>query len=97
MVTVLMAQRELFEKCQSERLGSEEPDLSAVRERLNGALEELRTAECFPWTQQQLRSWQHVFRNMANWLPEAERREIQDEFVKEVNRWQPHRSTNADD
>lgn len=92
-----MAQRELFENPQFDLADNQEPNPDAIRQRLNAALEELNAAKTFPWTRQQLRSWQHVFRNMSNWLPENERNEIQAKFLTELNRWQRHQKTIVDD
>lgn len=51
-------------------------------------LETLRTTEEMPWNPWQLRSWQHVFHNMANWLPQDERDKLRQEFTKELERLQ---------
>ncbi len=82
-----MRQSDLFAAGRLEKQVSQGPDRDAIRERLNAVLRELRTAETFPWTPAQLRSWRHVFHNMANWLPETERDEIRQAFLAEISRW----------
>jgi hypothetical protein len=39
-----------------------------------------------PWTPSQVRSWKHVFHNMANWLPAEEREQLRREFRDEMAR-----------
>ena len=63
------------------------PDLEHIRAKLNTALEELRAADSFPWTEKDLHIWRLLFRQMPNWLPEQERTEIQQAFLRELDRW----------
>lgn len=83
-----MPQVDLFQESQQEVSVSQAPDPSSARQRLMAALLELRTATDFPWTQQQLKSWRVVFRNMAKLLPENESNRLQMEFKEELDRWE---------
>ena len=62
------------------------PDPDAIRLRLAGVLDQLRSAGRMPWEPWQLRSWCHVFYNMANWLPPEERDKLRQDFSTEVER-----------
>ena len=81
-----MRQGDLFDGYR-ERPASQTPDPDRIRTQLNGALQELRTADSFPWTDMNLRVWRALFRQMPNWLPEQERTEIQQAFRVELQRW----------
>ena len=81
-----MRQGDLFEGYTRERV-PETPDLDDIRARLNVPLQELRTADSFPWTEAKLRHWRIIFRQMPNWLPEQERTEVQQAFLQELDRW----------
>ena len=81
-----MRQGDLFENYERERV-SETPDLTWIRGQLNGALQELREADSFPWSEQDLGVWRNIFRQMPNWLPEQERTDIQQAFRQALDRW----------
>jgi hypothetical protein len=81
-----MAQLDLFGKSQLRVSVPQRPDLSAIRLRLVQVLEELKGATQIPWAPTQLKSWQHVFYNMANWLPADERDDFRQRFTQELSR-----------
>ena len=82
-----MRQFDLFAGASSRVHAPQSPDPDTIRGRLL-CLETLRTTEEMPWNPWQLRSWQHVFHNMANWLPQDERDKLRQEFTKELERLQ---------
>ena len=82
-----MRQGDLFDNY-GERPAPPNPDPEDIRARLNDALRELRTADAFPWTEMDLRVWRHLFPQMSNWLPEAEREELRCAFLAELDRWE---------
>lgn len=92
-----MKPTDLFENYQSGTPISQQPDTAAIRGRLNAALRELRSASTFPWTPEQLKSWQHVFLNMAHWLPASERELLRHELREELDRWQSRSLRNGED
>lgn len=57
-----------------------------VRPRLAALLAEARAAEENPWTAERTRVHAHIFHNMANWLPAAERDAVRAAFVVELIR-----------
>ena len=81
-----MPQLDLFGNIEPEQNISQKPDAERIRLILSSALQELRNAELMPWDAPRLRSWQHVFANMTNWLPEHERQEISRQFNSELAR-----------
>jgi len=83
-----MRQIDLFSAARVKLRVPQSPDPDAVRERLNEVLQQLRSAESMPWEGSKLRSWQHVFHNMANWLPAEERDRLRQEFSREIERLQ---------
>lgn len=83
-----MNQFDLFARARSRVHVPQRPDPEAIRLRLIGVLEELRATERMPWEPPQLRSWQHVFNNMASWLPAEEGARLRQEFAKEIERLQ---------
>ena len=83
-----MRQFDLFAGTRSASQVPQSPDPEAIRARLLDVLEQLRTTEQMPWKPWQLRSWQHVFHNMANWLPQDERDRLRQEFFTQVERLQ---------
>ena len=64
------------------------PDPEKVRQRLLALLEKARSAERMPWPEREARTWQIVFPNMANWLPEDEAEQLRFEFAREMERLQ---------
>ena len=81
-----MSQLDLFGGAKQGSSPAHTPDAKAVRERLNTILQQLRAANRMPWTPAQLRSWRHVFHNMANWLPPEERDKFREDFTAEIAR-----------
>ena len=81
-----MSQLDLFAVLKKSSATPETPDPEVIRERLNGVLRQLRGAERMPWTDAELRSWRHVFPNMANWLPADERDGLRQQFTAEITR-----------
>ena len=81
-----MSQLDLFSKSARAVSAAETPDPNAIRERLTGVLQQLRAADRMPWKPTELRSWRHVFHNMANWLPADERDRLRRDFIAEVAR-----------
>ncbi len=57
-----------------------------VRPRLAALLAEARAATENPWTAERTRVHAHLFHNMANWLPPAERDATRAAFVAELTR-----------
>src|SRR5215217_5112367 len=64
------------------------PDVETVRRRLNLLLDKARSAKEMPWSERDVRMWQIVFPNMANWLPEEEAEQLRFEFAREMQRLQ---------
>src|SRR5438132_11958468 len=62
------------------------PDPETIRRRLNALLERARHAEVMPWSERDMRMWQTVFPNMANWLPDDEAAQLRLEFAQEMER-----------
>jgi hypothetical protein len=83
-----MRQFDLFAGARPRAHVPQSPDPDAIRVRLLDVLEQLRNTERMPWDPAQLRSWQHVFRNMANWLPPEEGDRLRQEFSREIERLQ---------
>lgn len=83
-----MRQIDLFAGARSRVHVPQTPDPEAVRTRLLSVLEQLSSAKQMPWEPWQLRSWQYVFHNMANWLPPEERDMLRETFSREVERLQ---------
>lgn len=83
-----MRQFDLFTGARSRVHVPQSPDPEAIRVRLDAVLQELRCADQIPWDLPKLRSWEHVFHNMANWLPQDERDALRREFTKELERLQ---------
>lgn len=57
-----------------------------VRPRLLALLAEARAAERTPWPARAAEANAHLFHNMANWLPEAERDALRADFRSELDR-----------
>ena len=81
-----MRQIDFFAENREEKPIPQTPDAENVRARLSSALQQLRDADHMPWTAAQVRSWKHVFHNMANWLPPEERDKLRQEFAMEIER-----------
>jgi hypothetical protein len=62
------------------------PDPEKVRRRLRALIEKARLAEKMPWSERDARTWQIVFPNMANWLPDDEAEQLRFEFAQEIER-----------
>jgi hypothetical protein len=62
------------------------PDPDTVRRRLQAILQKARQAQTMPWPERDVRMWQTVFPNMTNWLPEAEAKQLQLDFFREIER-----------
>lgn len=62
------------------------PDPEVVRRRLNRLLETARQAEAMPWSDRDMRMWQTVFPNMANWLPQDEANQLRLAFREQLER-----------
>ena len=63
------------------------PDLAVVRGKLHKWLADVRACEAgSPWSKRETGSNIITFRQMANWLPEAERDQLRFEFVQELDR-----------
>jgi hypothetical protein len=81
-----MRQLDLFAAAKPGASTAQTPDPNVIRERLNAVLEQLRAANSMPWKPAELRSWRHVFHNMANWLPPEERDKLRRDFTAEIAR-----------
>ena len=75
-----MAQLELF--AQPDVAVSTVPTVESVRGRLDAVLRLLRSASELPWSAKETARWKVVFPQMADWLPENERHEVREEFVR---------------
>lgn len=62
------------------------PEPDAVRARLLEWLATARAAREMPWTPQRVGTLEHLFHNMANWLPEDERDGLRRAFAAELAR-----------
>lgn len=81
-----MRQIDLFAENRAGKPIPQTPDPDDVRARLNFVLQQLRDADDMPWTPVEVRSWKHVFHNMANWLPSDERDKLRQDFTTEIER-----------
>ncbi len=64
----------------------EVPEPDVIRARLGALLEVARAARTMPWDPPRARAQQHLFRNMARWLPEPEAERLHGAFLEEMNR-----------
>ena len=64
----------------------ETPDADAIRARLHAVLDTLRAARAMPWEPARVRTQEHLFQNMTNWLPEVERDALRLAFAAEMAR-----------
>ncbi|HEV2300166.1 MAG TPA: hypothetical protein VGR91_01230 [Stellaceae bacterium] len=62
------------------------PDPDAIRTRLTAMLALVRDATKLPWEVPRARAQEHLFHNMAAWLPPDERDALRTAFVAEMNR-----------
>lgn len=65
---------------------TEAPDPELVRKRLHAILNEARNASTMPWAASRVRAIEHLFRNMTNWLPEAEGETLREGFFQQMSR-----------
>lgn len=65
---------------------SYEPDPDSVRAELTAILAKARAAPAQPWSRREALLYRTVFPQMANWLPEAEARQLCFEFQAELER-----------
>ena len=57
-----------------------------ARKRLLKVLAEARAAATLPWSQRELRKWEILFPQMAEWLPGDEADQLCFEFSQEIER-----------
>jgi hypothetical protein len=62
------------------------PDPDDVRQRLHAILNAARAAERMPWDARRARTYQTIFPQMANWLPDEEAEQLRFEFTREIAR-----------
>jgi hypothetical protein len=62
------------------------PDPERARRKLLALLERARSADVMPWSDRDVRMWQTVFPQMANWLPDDEAEQLCFEFAQEIER-----------
>lgn len=62
------------------------PDPERARRKLLALLERARAADVMPWSERDVRMWQTVFPQMANWLPKDEAEQLCFEFSQEIER-----------
>ena len=64
----------------------ETPDADAIRARLHTVLALVRGARKMPWEPSRARAQEHLFINMATWLPSQERDALRQAFAAEMRR-----------
>lgn len=64
----------------------ETPDPDAIRKRLKAMLALVCDAAELPWEMPRARAQEHLFHNMAAWLPPDERDALRSAFLAEMNR-----------
>jgi hypothetical protein len=57
-----------------------------VRVKMLAMLEEVRNAETMPWPEHRMRTFETIFPQMANWLPEDEADRLRAEYAREIER-----------
>lgn len=57
-----------------------------ARARLMKVLAEARAAATLPWSERDLRMWEVLFPQMAEWLPDDEAHQLRFEFAQELER-----------
>jgi hypothetical protein len=65
---------------------TETPEPGTVRLRLHALLATVRHASEMPWEPSRARAQEHLFTNMANWLPQDERDALRQAFAAEMTR-----------
>ncbi len=79
-------QGDLFAATASSIPPPEIPDPITIRARLHALLALVRDACEMPWEPSRARVQEHLFINMASWLPQEERDDLRQAFVVEINR-----------
>ena len=64
----------------------ETPDPRIIRTRLEAMLALVRNAAEIPWETRRARVQEHLFHNMAAWLPPRERDALRSAFLAEMSR-----------
>ncbi len=65
---------------------SYDPNPDSVRAELEDVLARARAAPAQPWDAREVSYYRTVFPQMANWLPEAEARQLRSAFASELER-----------
>ena len=83
-----MRQTDLFDTARPSATApvSQTPDPEMIRARLQALLQTVRNANEMPWQASRTRTQEHLFHNMANWLPEQERDALRSAFTAEMER-----------
>jgi hypothetical protein len=76
-------QPDLFDGAPTQPTG---PSPEAIRARLDALLATAREAERMPWDSRRTRVNEVLFHQMANWLAEADRDALREEFAQELCR-----------
>jgi hypothetical protein len=84
-----MRQGDLFAAKASSITPPEIPDRIAIRARLHALLALLRDACEMPWEPSRARVQEHLFINMASWLPQEEGEDLRHAFAAEMRRLRP--------
>lgn len=82
-------QLNLFGEGENRLQAPEQPKLdhaARAREKLEALIERARRAQTMPWSDRDVRMWETVFPQMANWLPEEEARQMVLEFDQQIAR-----------
>jgi hypothetical protein len=83
-----MRQGDLF-AARASSIPPETPDPIAIRARLHALLALVRGACEMPWEPSRARVQEHLFINMASWLPQEEREDLRQAFAAEMRRLRP--------
>lgn len=62
------------------------PNPELVRQRLHALLATARGAERMPWDARRAKTFETIFPQMANWLPDDEAEQLRFEFEQEIER-----------
>ncbi|MGH7065961.1 MAG: hypothetical protein ACREET_17955 [Stellaceae bacterium] len=83
-----MRQTDLFEIAPASiKLRAQEtPDPNTIRVRLHAMLALVRDAAVMPWEPPRARAQEHLFVNMAAWLPPEERDALRRDFAAQMSR-----------
>lgn len=57
-----------------------------VRVKMLAMLEEVRSAKVMPWPTHRMRTFETIFPQMANWLPDDEADRLRAEYAREIER-----------